>query len=79
MSSREDLLELFPKAPEIYHSKSANPLNGRIGPFGSAESPSGELRELNESEARQVGLIQDTYLQIMHEEQIEKYLQNILE
>ncbi len=75
---REDLLDLFPKSPEIYHSKSDNPSNDRIGFYGSAEAPTGELRGLNESEARQIGLVQGTYRQVMLEEQFEKYLRDAL-
>jgi hypothetical protein len=75
---REDLLDLFPKAPEIYHSKSDNPSNGRIGPYGSAEAATGELRELTEAEANQIGLTRGTYRQVMLEEQFEKYLQDNL-
>jgi hypothetical protein len=75
---REDLLDLFPKSPEIYHSKSDNPSNDRIGPYGSGETVTGELRELTESEAKQIGLIQGTYRQVMLEEEFEKYLQETL-
>jgi hypothetical protein len=75
---REDLLDLFPKSPEIYHSKSDNPSNDRIGPFGSGETSAEELRDLTESEANQIGLIQGTYHQGMLEEQFEKYLQDTL-
>lgn len=75
---REDLLDLFPKSPEIYHSKSDNPSNDQIGPYGSGETATDELRQLTEAEARQIGLIQGTYRQVMLEEQFEKYLQNTL-
>jgi hypothetical protein len=75
---REDLLGLFPKSPEIYHSKSDNPSNDRIGPYGSGETATEELRDLTESEAKQIGLIQGTYHQGMLEEQFEKYLQDRL-
>jgi hypothetical protein len=71
---RDDLLKLFPKSPEIYHSKMDTLTNDEIGPFGSAESIAGELRTLTESEALEVGLMQGTYRQIMVEEQFEKYL-----
>src|SRR5262249_30829209 len=75
---REDLLDLFPKSPEIYHSKSDNPSNDRIGPYGSGETASEELRDLTEAEAKEIGLIRGTYLQGMLEEQFEKYLQRTL-
>ena len=75
---REDLLDLFPKSPEIYHSKSDHPSDDQIGPYGSGETPTEELRQLTEAEARQIGLIQGTYRQVMLEEQFEKYLQDRL-
>lgn len=75
---REDLLDLFPKSPEIYHSKSDNPSDDQIGPYGSGETATGELRDLTEAEANQIGLIRGTYHQGMLEEQFEKYLQGTL-
>jgi len=75
---RVDLLELFPSAPEIYHNKADNPLNDQIGPFGSGERATGELRNLTEAEAKQLGLDRGTYRQIMLEEQLEEYLQHLL-
>lgn len=75
---REDLLELFPKSPEIYHSKSDHPSDDQIGPYGSGETATEELRQLTEAEAKQIGLIQGTYRQVMLEEQFEKYLQDTL-
>jgi hypothetical protein len=75
---REDLLGLFPKSPEIFHSKSDNRSNDRIGRYGSGETITGELRDLTEAEAREIGLIQRTYRQGMLEEQFEKYLQETL-
>jgi hypothetical protein len=75
---REDLLDSFPKSPEIYHSKSDHPSDDQIGPYGSGEKATEELRQLTEAEARQIGLIQGTYRQVMLEEQFEKYLQETL-
>jgi hypothetical protein len=75
---REDLLDLFPKSPEIYHSKSDHPSDDQIGPYGSGETATEDLRELTEAEARQIGLIQGIYHQGMLEEQFEKYLQKTL-
>jgi len=75
---REDLLDLFPKSPEIYHSKSDHPSDDQIGPYGSGETATEELRNLTESEANQIGLIQGTYRQVMLEEQFEKYLDETL-
>lgn len=74
---RRDLLSWFPSSPEIYHSKLDNPSNDLIGQYGSAESPSEELRDLSESEAKHIDL-DGTYRQIMLEEQFEAYLQHIL-
>jgi hypothetical protein len=75
---REDLLDSFPKSPEIYHSKSDHPSDDQIGPYGSGEKATEELRQLTEAEARQIGLIQGTYRQVMLEEEFEKYLQETL-
>ena len=75
---RQDLLDLFPKSPEIYHSKSDHPSNDQIGPYGSGETATEELRELTEAEADEIGLIRGTYHQVMLEEQFEKYLQETL-
>jgi len=75
---REDLLDLFPKSPEIYHSKAANPSNDRIGPYGSGETATGELRELTQSEASEIGLDREAYRQIMVPEQFEWHLRDTL-
>ena len=75
---RQDMLDLFPRSPEIYHSKSDNPSNNNIGSYGSAEVSTGELRALTEAEANRIGLIAGTYRQIMIEEQFQKYLQDTL-
>jgi hypothetical protein len=77
VGAQEDVLQIFPKAPEIYHEKSSNPSNPRIGPFGSAEAPTGDLRELKEAEARHIGL-GHTYRQIMLEEEFEVFLERTL-
>ena len=77
LAHREELLDLFPRTPEIYHSKSDHQANPLIGPFGSGEAPSGELRALEEAEARDIGL-GGRYRQIMLEEEFERYLQNTL-
>jgi len=75
---REDLLDLFPKSPEVFHIKSDHPSNDQIGPYGSGETITGELRNLTEAEAKEIGLIQGAYRQVMLEEQFEKYLQETL-
>jgi len=73
-----DLLALFPSQPEIYHHKKYNQENHRIGPFGAAESPTGELRNLTEQEARDVGLLSDEYTQTMVPEELEAKLRRTL-
>lgn len=75
---RDDLLGLFPKSPPIYHSKSDNILNDSIGKYGSAETASGELRDLTESDADEIGVLARKYRQIMLEEEFEGYLQSRL-
>jgi hypothetical protein len=34
-----------------------------IGPFGAAEKPSGEMRDLTEAEAEEIGLTRDDFRQ----------------
>lgn len=75
---REVLLNLFPKSPEIYHGKSDNPSNPRIGPYGSGETATEEFRDLSEAEADRIGLTRGVYRQCMLEEQFEKYLKETL-
>lgn len=75
---REELRSLFAKKPEIYHAKSDNPSNTAIGPFGSAETADGDLRQLSESESRGIGLPQGRYRQIMLEEQFEQFLERTI-
>jgi hypothetical protein len=58
---REDLLECFSANPELFHSKADNLNDPAIGPYGSAETSLGELRNLSESEATAFGVIQRTY------------------
>ena len=54
-------LTYFPAKPEYYHNKKFHKDNDAIGPFGSAEDEDGELRTLDEHEARAVGLLDDSY------------------
>lgn len=75
LGRREDLLKLFSQSPPIYHRKADNLSNQLIGSHGSAESPSGSLRDLTELEADQIGLTKGTYRQIMLEEELERYLE----
>ncbi|MFD1044649.1 hypothetical protein ACFQ1S_03085 [Kibdelosporangium lantanae] len=45
-----------------------------FGPYGSAEKPNGELRQLAEDEARDVGLLDGTYDQVRLPEVLEQNL-----
>lgn len=72
-ANRQDVLRLFPQTPEIFHAKSDNQTDPCIGPFGSGEKPSGQLREIGEAEAKDLGLGRD-YRQIMVEEQFERFV-----
>jgi hypothetical protein len=78
VGDREDLLRLFPKSPEIYHSKSDDSEDDEIGRYGSGETASGKLRNLAESEAKEIGLTQETYRQVILEEEFEDHLQDTL-
>jgi hypothetical protein len=55
------LLSLFAAQPEIYHPKRYHLNDPRIGAFGAAESPTGELRNLTEQEARDLGVLSGEY------------------
>src|SRR5690606_31984181 len=71
---RDDLLDLFPRSPEIFHRKSDHPSNTKVRTDGSAEAITGEMRELTNAEANHIGLNRGDYRQIMLEEQFERYL-----
>jgi hypothetical protein len=58
------LLAAFPNEPAIYHAPDLTWPGIRIGPFGSAETARGVLRDLTEQEAHEVGLLNGTYRQI---------------
>jgi hypothetical protein len=55
----EGLLDALDRDPEIYHEPRPHPL---IGPYGSAERAGGAMRHLSEEEAREVGLLDRTYV-----------------
>jgi len=75
LAVRPDLLRLFPAEPEIYYDKRDYSDNPSIGPFGSAESPNGTLREISEAEAQSVGLISGQYQRVLSEDALVKHLQ----
>jgi len=71
---RTDLLELFSDCPEILHE----PAEGEeelARPFGIAESPTGDIRELSKNEAKQAGLLDGFYFQFLMSGQVEKVLE----
>lgn len=78
LGHRADLLKLFPNAPEIYHAKVHHPANPKIGPYGSAETPTEELRQLTETEANEIGLTNNSYRQVRLEEELEQFLNDTL-
>lgn len=70
----EGLLALFPPEPEIYHSEQLLDDGPPVGPFGSAETPSGAWRDVSEDEARAVGLTSGQYSQVVLPDYIETYV-----
>ena len=78
VANRKDLLQLFPGQPEAFYDKEFRKYDDRIGPFGSAESPSGTLRALTKEEAESVGLIGGTYERGLLGEEFEALLEEKL-
>jgi len=74
----DDLRALFPAEPEIYYRKQVIPgaekHGEKIGPYGSARTPSGATRDLTKEEAEELGLLNNTYRQFYLPELLEKYL-----
>ncbi|WP_406063103.1 hypothetical protein [Micromonospora sp. NBC_00860] len=68
----EGLLTLFSSDPEIYHAPDPIFADVGIGEYGSAETAAGVLRNLSEREAREVGLLDGTYRQIVTSEEIHR-------
>lgn len=60
----DGLLSLFPDEPEIYHAPDQLWPGDQAGEFGSAESPSGGLRQIDKEEAEEVGLLSGAYRQV---------------
>lgn len=69
-----ELLGNFTDSPEVYHAKSDHLNNDSIGPFGSAEAPSGTLRSIDAKEAESVGLLNGSYRQTV----LPKYVASVL-
>ncbi|MFI1441825.1 hypothetical protein [Streptomyces fructofermentans] len=59
----EELLSVFPVEPEIYHSANPAWLNHEFGEFGAAETAAGNIRLIDDREARAVGITNDSYRQ----------------
>lgn len=72
------LLSLFPKHPESYHYKEDWPEDDSIGPFGSAESPRGQLRTIDKQEAELVGLTTREYSHGMSGQAFEWFIETRL-
>jgi hypothetical protein len=70
----EKLPSLFPAEPEIYHRNEPTIPNPLIGKFGAAETAAGRLRQLDEKEARDVGLLDGTYHQVLLGEELQNRL-----
>jgi len=77
LGNYSDVPLLFPEEPEIFHSRSPNRPDTRIGPYGSGETAAGALRDLEERESRDLDL-NNKYRQIMLDEQFEAYVQELL-
>ena len=73
----KEVLALFPQKIEIFHRKTDNLADPKIGPFGSGETSESELRNLSEGEAYDIDL-GNTYRQIMLEEQFEDHLERTI-
>jgi hypothetical protein len=74
----EKLLLLFPSEPEIYHSDQIFEEDPKIGPYGSGETASGDLRDLTKEEAEQIGLLSGGYHQSYLSEDLDAYLNSKL-
>lgn len=72
--NRPDLLQRFPSDPEVFYGKEDNPDDPDIGPYGSAATASGTLRNLSQREAAEVGLLDGSYQSAYLEEDLESKL-----
>ena len=59
--------------PEIYHSPRSRSVETH-GEFGLAETADGRLRRISREEAEAVGLLDDTYRQVLLSEEVERRL-----
>ncbi|MBP0018076.1 MAG: hypothetical protein J7647_11020 [Cyanobacteria bacterium SBLK] len=75
----EKILALFPDEPEIYHAKQIVDVGIPIGLYGSGETASGKMRDLTKEEAEEIGLLSNSYQQVLLEEELEDYLNKKIE
>lgn len=77
------LRKLFPEEPEIYHKPRPNEPKRRgvpeIGPYGSAETADGTLRNLSQSEAEALGLLEPGFDYSFSPSAVEQHLNEGLE
>lgn len=71
----EGLLELFPREPEVFYGEPLMPdIEPDTGPHGSAETPAGERRDLDEEEADEAGLTDGSYREFHPAETVADYI-----
>lgn len=68
-----DLLDLFPRDPEIYHAPDIWP-NLDLGEFGAAETADGGIRPIGAEEADVMGVRDGSYRQVHMSEQLQRLL-----
>ena len=74
----EELRLLFPSDPEIFHRpQQTYPGEPQIGPFGSAETVSGKVRDVSQDEAQRLGLLDGSYRQIYPSQIFEQALERL--
>jgi hypothetical protein len=71
----EDWVRSFSDEPEIYHAPNRLWPGDHVGQFGSAESPTGGMREITREEGEEVGLASGTYRQVY----VSQHLQQLLD
>jgi hypothetical protein len=75
---RPDLVDKF-QSPELFHDPQFDPGDGSYGPYGLAESPSGELRKLDSMEAETIfGAVPGGFRQAFSGDEMEAYLRKLL-
>ncbi len=70
-----ELAAQFDPEPEFFHEP--NPDDPAVGPYGSAERPTGELRELSREEAEDIGLLDGSYVVGMLPREFEALLRSL--